>query len=128
VNLRVFLNRNFAIGCAAIASVGVVLYGSTALLPLFLQTLLGYPAVDSGLAVSPRGIGSIISMIIVGRVIGKLDARYLIAFGFCVLAVSTWMFTSINLDIGTSSIQIPMVISGFAMGFVFVPLTTLSMS
>lgn len=128
VNLRVFLNRNFAIGCAAIASVGVVLYGSTALLPLFLQTLLGYPAVDSGLAVSPRGVGSIISMIIVGRIIGKMDARYLIAFGFCVLAVSTWMFTGINLYIAQSNIQIPMIISGFAMGFVFVPLTTLSMS
>jgi DHA2 family multidrug resistance protein len=128
VNLRVFLNRNFAIGCAAIASVGVVLYGSTALLPLFLQTLLGYPAVDSGLAVSPRGVGSIISMVIVGRLIGKMDARYLIAFGFCVLALSTWMFTGINLYISQANIQIPMIISGFAMGFVFVPLTTLSMS
>ena len=128
VNLRVFLNRNFAVGCALIASVGVVLYGSTALLPLFLQTLLGYSAMDSGLAVSPRGIGSIISMVIVGRLIGKTDARYLIGFGFCVLAVSTWMFTGINLYISQTNIQIPMIISGFAMGFVFVPLTTLSMS
>jgi DHA2 family multidrug resistance protein len=128
VNLRVFINRNFAVGCALIASVGVVLYGSTALLPLFLQTLLGYPAVDSGLAVSPRGVGSIISMVIVGRLIGKVDARYLIAFGFVVLSVSTWMFTGINLYIAQSNISIPMIISGFAMGFVFVPLTTLSMS
>ena len=71
VNLRVFLNRNFAVGCAMIASVGVVLYGSTALLPLFLQTLLGYPAVESGFAVSPRGVGSIVSMMIVGRLIGR---------------------------------------------------------
>ncbi|MBV9242747.1 MAG: DHA2 family efflux MFS transporter permease subunit [Acidobacteria bacterium] len=128
VNLRVFLNRNFAIGCATIASVGVVLYGSTALLPLFLQTLLGYSAMDSGLAVSPRGVGAVISMIIVGRLIAKVDTRYLIAFGFVVLSFGTWMFTAINLNITQSSIQIPMIVSGFAMGFVFVPLTTLSMS
>ncbi len=128
VNLRVFLNRNFAIGCVAIASVGVVLYGSTALLPLFLQTLLGYSAMDSGLAVSPRGVGSIISMVVVGRLISKVDSRYLIAFGFFVLTIATWMFTGMNLYISQSNIQIPMIVSGFAMGFVFVPLTTLSMS
>src|SRR3954471_22437004 len=102
VNLRVFLNRNFAVGCALIASVGVVLYGSTALLPLFLQTLLGYPAVESGLAVSPRGIGSIVSMVVVGRLIGKVDSRYLIIFGFSVLAYSTYMFVGLNLYIAQS--------------------------
>jgi MFS transporter, DHA2 family, multidrug resistance protein len=128
VNLRVFLNRNFAVGCALIASVGVVLYGSTALLPLFLQTLLGYPAVESGIAVSPRGIGSIISMVVVGRLIGKIDARILIVFGFSVLAYSTYMFVGINLYIAQSNIIYPMIISGFAMGFVFVPLTTMSMA
>lgn len=127
VNLRVFLNRNFAVGSALIACVGVVLYGSTALLPLFLQTLLGYPAVESGLAVSPRGLGSVLSMLIVGRLIGKVDGRYLIAFGFFVLAYSTNIFTGITLEIAQSNIVIPMIISGFAMGFVFVPLTTLAM-
>src|SRR5437763_13189401 len=80
VNLRVFLNRNFAVGCGMIATVGVVLYGSTALLPLFLQTLLGYPAIDSGLAVSPRGVGAVVSMMIVGRLITRIDSRYLLAF------------------------------------------------
>ncbi|HVE58598.1 MAG TPA: DHA2 family efflux MFS transporter permease subunit [Pyrinomonadaceae bacterium] len=127
VNLRVFLNRNFAVGTILIASVGVVLYGSTALLPLFLQTVLGYPAVESGLAVSPRGLGSVISMLIVGRLIGKIDGRYLIAFGFLVLAFSTNIFTGITLEIAQSNIVYPMIISGFAMGFVFVPLTTMAM-
>jgi len=128
VNLRVFLNRNFAIGCAMIATVGVVLYGSTALLPLFLQTLLGYPAVESGLAVSPRGVGSILAMVIIGRLIGKLDARFLIAFGFALLGASTWVFTGLNLYIAQTNIMYPMIVSGFAMGFVFVPLTTVSMA
>jgi DHA2 family multidrug resistance protein len=128
VNLKVFLNRNFAVGCAMIASVGVVLYGSTALLPLFLQTLLGYPAIESGFAVSPRGVGAVVSMMIVGRLIGRVDTRYLIAFGFTVLTFSTYLFTRINLEIAQSNIIIPMLISGVAMGFVFVPLTTLSMA
>jgi len=128
VNLRVFLNRNFAVGCALIASVGVVLYGATALLPLFLQTLLGYPAVESGFAVSPRGVGAIVSMMIVGRLISRMDARYLIVFGFSVLCFSTYLFTLLSLDIAESNIIIPMLISGFAMGFVFVPLTTTTMS
>jgi MFS transporter, DHA2 family, multidrug resistance protein len=128
VNLKVFLNRNFAVGCALIASVGVVLYGSTALLPLFLQTLLGYPAVESGFAVSPRGVGAVISMMIVGRLIAKVDSRYLITFGFVVLTGSTYLFTLINLNIAQSNIIVPMLISGVAMGFVFVPLTTLTMA
>ena len=128
VNLRVFLNRNFAVGCAMIASVGVVLYGSTALLPLFLQTLLGYPAIESGFAVSPRGVGAVVSMMIVGRLIALVDTRYLITFGFTVLTFSTYLFTLINLDIAQSNIIIPMLISGVAMGFVFVPLTTMSMA
>ncbi|HMF55178.1 MAG TPA: DHA2 family efflux MFS transporter permease subunit [Pyrinomonadaceae bacterium] len=127
VNLRVFRNRNFAVGTLLIASVGIVLYGSTALLPLFLQTLLGYPAVQSGMAVSPRGFGSVLSMLIVGRLIGKVDGRFLIMFGFAVLAFSTNMYAGLNLQIATSNIVWPSIISGFAMGFVFVPLTTMAM-
>jgi DHA2 family multidrug resistance protein len=127
VNLRVFKNRNFAVGTILIASVGVVLYGSTALLPLFLQTLLGYPAVESGMTVSPRGFGSIVSMIIVGRLIGKVDGRFLIMFGFVVLGYSTYMLTGINLEVASRNVTWPLIISGFAMGFIFVPLTTMTM-
>src|ERR1043166_4431051 len=127
VNLRVLKNRNFAVGTLLITSLGVVLYGSTALLPLFLQTLLGYPATASGMAVSPRGFGSILSMIIVGRLVGRIDGRYLIIFGFSVLAFSTYMLAGLNLEIAMSNVVWPMVISGFAMGFIFVPLTTMAM-
>ncbi len=127
VNLRIFKNRNFAVGTALMAMMGAVLYGSIALLPLFLQTLLGYPATQSGLAVSPRGFGSIVSMIIVGRLVGRLDSRYLIAFGFAVLGFATYMLSSINLDISMSSVVWPNIISGLAMGFIFIPLTTTAM-
>ncbi len=127
VNLRILLNRNFAVGTALMTVMGVVLYGTIALLPLFLQTLLGYSAVQSGLAVSPRGFGSVVSMLIIGRLIGKIDSRYLIMFGFSVLAFSTFMFADINLDIAQTNIIWPSIISGLAMGFVFVPLTTTAM-
>jgi DHA2 family multidrug resistance protein len=127
VDLRVMKNRNFAVGTILIGVVGVVLYGTTALLPLFLQTLLGYPALQSGLAVSPRGFGSIIAMIIVARIVAKVDARYLITLGFILLAVSGYMLTNINLNIGTSSVIWPNIINGFAMGFIFVPMSTVAM-
>ncbi len=126
VNLRVLANRNFAVGTALIASVGIVLYGTTALLPLFLQTLLGYPALQSGLAVSPRGIGAVVSMILVGRLVGKVDGRYLIMIGFCIVGISTYVLGDINLQISIGSIAWPQVASGFALGFVFVPLTVLA--
>jgi MFS transporter, DHA2 family, multidrug resistance protein len=126
VNLRVLANRNFAVGTALIFAMGVVLYGTAALLPLFLQTLLGYPAAESGLAVSPRGIGAIISMILVGRLVGKIDGRYLIMFGFFVVGISTWVLGDIDLEISIRSIAWPQIFSGFAMGFVFVPLTVIT--
>lgn len=126
VNLRVLANRNFAVGTALILAMGMVLYGTIALLPLFLQTLLGYPALQSGLAVSPRGIGAVVSMILVGRLIGKIDARYLIMFGFGLVGFSTYLLADINLQISIRSIVWPQIMSGFAMGFVFVPLTVMT--
>ena len=77
VDLRVLKNRNFTVGTSIMTLMGIVLYGTIALLPLFLQTMLGYPAMQSGLTVSPRGFGSIVSMILVGRLVGKIDGRYL---------------------------------------------------
>jgi DHA2 family multidrug resistance protein len=126
VNLRVLANRNFAVGTALIAAMGVVLYGTIALLPLFLQTLVGYPALQSGLAVSPRGIGAVFSMIIVSRLVGKIDGRYLIMLGFVVLAFSTYLLSDIDLQIAMGSVVWPQIISGLALGFVFVPLTLMA--
>jgi DHA2 family multidrug resistance protein len=127
VNLRVLKNRNFSAGTLITAVYGVILYGVTAMLPLFLQTLLRYPALQSGLAVSPRGLGSFISMFVVGRLVSVIDNRLLLAFGFIILAISAAMLGQINLEIAMSSVAWPNVINGFASGFIFVPLTTLAM-
>jgi DHA2 family multidrug resistance protein len=127
VDLRVLGDRNFRNGSLLIAIVGAVLYSTTAVLPIFLQTLMGYPALQSGLAVSPRGFGSMVSMMVVGRLIGKIDSRYLMAGGFTVLATSVFMLGNIDLDISMGNVILPNIVNGLAMGFIFVPMTTTTM-
>ena len=128
VQLRIFRDRNFAVGTLITCTYGFVLYGATALLPLFLQTLMGYSALQSGLATSPRGIGAMASMVMVGVLVRRVDARLLMAFGFGLLGASTWMLGNITLQIGMSSVVVPNILNGFAMGFIFVPLTTVTLS
>ncbi len=128
VNLRLFKDRNFATATWLMAATGAVMYGSTVILPIFMQVLLGYPAFNAGLSMTPRGIGSFISMLIIGRIISKLDGRIYMFGGFLVIAISSWMLSRLNLDISTVSITLPLLLNGFAMGFVFVPMTTYSVS
>ena len=128
VQLRVLADRNFGVGTLITGIYGFVLYGTTAMLPLFLQTLMGYSALQSGLSVSPRGIGAMASMVAAGILVRNVDGRLLMAFGFGLLGYSTWMLGRINLEIGMASVVVPNVINGFAMGFIFVPLTTMTLS
>jgi DHA2 family multidrug resistance protein len=124
IDLRILRDRNLVVGNLLIAFTGVVLYGSLALLPMFLQTLMGYPALQAGFAVTPRGFGVLVSTILVGRLIGLIDDRWLAAAGFAVLGYGTLLFSRINLSMAMSSIMWPNIVSGLAMGFLFVPLTT----
>ncbi len=128
VHLRVFRDRSFTTG-AVMATVNTcVLYGVTAMLPLFLQLLMGYPALQSGLAVSPRGFGSILSMVVVGRLADRVDGRILVAVGFAVLGTSALLLGRITLDMSMATVVWPNILNGFASGFIFVPLITMSMS
>jgi MFS transporter, DHA2 family, multidrug resistance protein len=128
LNLRVLGNRDFLTGTVVMTAYSFILYGITAMLPLYLQTLMGYSALDSGMAVSPRGVGAVLSMIVAGWLVSRVDGRLMLGFGLAILTYSTYLLTRINLDITMASIVIPNMINGFAMGFVFVPLTTLTMS
>ena len=128
VNLRVLKKRNFALGTMLITIVGIVLYSTIALLPLFLQSLMGYPALNSGMALSPRGFGAIVALVIVGRLVGKVDTRLLITVGFGILAYSSYQLGNINLEIATKNVTWPNILSGLGTGFLFVPLTTAAMS
>ncbi len=127
VQLHVLRNRNFATGTLITALFGFVLYGITALLPLFLQTVLGYPALDSGLAVSPRGIGSMLAMLVAGGLAVRLDGRLMLAGGLCIFGLSTFMLSHVNLSIGIAAVAVPCIINGFGGGLTFVPLTTMAM-
>jgi MFS transporter, DHA2 family, multidrug resistance protein len=127
VNLRVFTNRNFAVGAGMITIVGITLYGSTVLLPLFLQTLLGYPALQSGITVSPRGVGAVVTMPIVGILVSKIDNRLLISAGFLVFAFASLILSGLTLDVSQSVILWPNIMIGVALGLIFAPLTTTTM-
>ena len=127
VQLRVLGDRNFGVGTLVNTIYGSVLYGFTAMLPLFLQTLMGYPALDSGLAVSPRGLGSILAMLVMGKLANVVDGRLLLAFGFGMLGFSSLLLSRINLDIAMVSVVLPNLMNGFATGCIFVPLTTMTM-
>jgi DHA2 family multidrug resistance protein len=127
VNLRVFRDRNFMVGTLLIFMVGLALYSAITMLPLYLQTLMGYPALQSGIAVSPRGLGAFLTMPLVGYLAGKMDARKLIGIGFTIVGVSLWQFAGINLDISMWSIIWPSILTGVGLSMVFVPLSTTTM-
>jgi MFS transporter, DHA2 family, multidrug resistance protein len=128
VNLRVLKDRNLAIGVLLNFSVGAVLYGTTAVLPQFLQLLLGYPSLQSGLVMSPRGIGAIIGSIVAGRILSKVDGRLWMAQGAAVLGLSMFLLGGVNLSISPANIIWPIIVSGFAITSIFVPMTTFSVA
>src|SRR5271167_1838269 len=123
VDLRIFRQRNFRLGCILIALFGGALYGLVTLLPLFYQELLGYTAYAAGWAVSPRGIGAIIAMPIIGILTSKLDNRWLIAFGFLMFAIASLRFGQADLEISQWSFLWAIILSGFGIGCIFVPLS-----
>jgi DHA2 family multidrug resistance protein len=127
VDLCVWRNRNFAVGSSMVLFVGALLYGTIAVLPLFMQNLLGYTALDAGIALAPRGIGAFFGTLIIGRISGRVSNRILIAAGFLLLTYSSFMFGGINLDISMRNIIVPSVLNGFAISLIFVPLTTATM-
>jgi MFS transporter, DHA2 family, multidrug resistance protein len=128
VDLRVFKNRNFTIGLILMTSLAAILYGTTAQLPLFLQTLMGYPALQAGYAMSPRGVAAFFTTFLVGRLVGKIRLRTMLGFGFIMLAYSSWLLARINLQVSMGSVIWPSVFNGIAISFIFVPLTTATMS
>jgi MFS transporter, DHA2 family, multidrug resistance protein len=130
VNLRVLGDRNLLIATLLMFLMGAILYSTTAVLPRFLQTLLNYSALQSGLVLSPRGIGSIIGAVLAGQILSrtKIDGRYWMVQGALVLAISMAMFGSLNLDIAPGNVIWPIIISGFGIPSIFVPMTTFSVA
>jgi DHA2 family multidrug resistance protein len=128
VRFRLLKYRSFACGIGLATVLGFVLYGSLVLLPLFMQTLLGWTAVTAGLWTSPRGVGTAICMPLVGYLLGKgWDGRKMMVFGFAVASMAFFGYSHMNLQSGTWDILLHQINQGVGMAFVFVPLTVLTM-
>jgi DHA2 family multidrug resistance protein len=126
INPTLFKDRNFLTGNLFIFIVGVVLFATLALLPPLLQGLLGYPVVFTGIVTAPRGIGTLAAMIVVGRFMGRVDARYIIVAGLLMTATSLWQMTHFYLQMDSTSIVWSGLLQGFGTGFVFAPLSTIA--
>jgi DHA2 family multidrug resistance protein len=127
VDLRILRNRNFAVGTVLMTAVGAYLFGMIAILPLFLQTLMGYTAYQSGITMLPRGLGALIAMPLAGRLVSKVDGRGLVAVGFLLFGFSCWQMAHINLSMSQWSLLWPTFINGLSIGFLFVPVNTVAL-
>jgi DHA2 family multidrug resistance protein len=123
---RMFIDRNFSFALLFMAVTGVLLLAGLALLPPLLQQLFGYSVLDSGFLTAPRGVGTLVSMMIAGRLTGKVDARILIFFGISCLALSLYQMSGFTLVMGSRQIIVSGVVQGFGLGFIFVPLQALA--
>jgi MFS transporter, DHA2 family, multidrug resistance protein len=126
LDAELFRDRNFATTLAFIFIVGIILLATMALLPPMLQNLFGYPVITVGLVLAPRGIGTMISMIVVGRLVHRVDPRLLVSFGLVLTAYSLWRMTFFSLEMTEWPVIVSGVIQGFGLGFVFIPLSTVA--
>jgi len=128
VNPRLFLDQNFTISMIFIFVIGITYLASLALMTPYLQTLMGYPVITAGIVMGPRGLGTMLCMFIVGRLIGKVDSRWLLALGLGLTAWAMYDMTSWTPDISQWTIVSVGFIQGAGLGFLFVPLTTMAFS
>jgi DHA2 family multidrug resistance protein len=127
VDLNVFRFRTFTIGNIIGAISGFGLFGTSLVLPLFFQNILGFTAFDTGLALLPGALATAFSMLIVGRLIGRVDSRWLVGLGMVVFGLSTWWMGALNENAGYWNVFYPRLVQGLGLGFLFVPLSTVTL-
>jgi DHA2 family multidrug resistance protein len=128
VNLKTFKNITFSSGNLIMFFAFFNLFGSIVLLPIYLQTLMGYTATLAGIVLGPGGVASLIAMPIAGRLVTKMNPKGLLGFGIIVAAYSTYLMSNFNLAADFNTIIWPRLVLGVGMGFIFIPLTTMTMS
>jgi DHA2 family multidrug resistance protein len=128
VDLHILKNRNFRTGCYLITLLGACIYITITILPLYYQEILGYTAFTAGLVVGPRGVGSFIGSPIIGILGSRIDNRKLLSAGFVGFGICALFFGKVNLEIGPYTLLLPIMLTGFALAFVFVPLATITTS
>ena len=123
VDLRILKNREYATGTMLMFLLGWGLFGSFVMLPLFAQNMLGYTATWAGLILSPGGFASLLAMVFVGNLVGRVDTRLLVLVGVVMNIISLYILRFVNLDVGFSFLMVSRLLQGFGMGFLFVPIT-----
>src|SRR4029078_8788835 len=127
VNLRTFSNRNFAIGCVLQFCIGIGLYGLTYIYPRYLAEVRGYSALMIGETMFVSGITMFMVAPVVGRLMNKIDMRYLIAFGLCTFALGSWQMTWITKDYDFYELLIPQILRGIGMMCAMVPTNNIAL-
>jgi DHA2 family multidrug resistance protein len=126
VDLRMFADANFVSALIFIFMIGITTFSGLALLPPLLQNLMGHSVIETGVLMAPRGVGTMLSMIFVGRFVGRIDARILVISGIIVSAASLWYMTGFDLQMDGGPIMISGLFQGIGLGLIFVPLNTLA--
>jgi DHA2 family multidrug resistance protein len=125
-DIRIFSDRNFGMSSLVIALMGLGMFGGLVLQPILLEGLLGYPIVTTGLLMAPRGIATAVTMLVVGRLVAHVDARWLVLAGLGFGALGSWGMTYYSLDVTQLNIIWPALLQGVGLGLVFVPLSTVA--
>ncbi|PTX91150.1 DHA2 family efflux MFS transporter permease subunit [Opitutus sp. ER46] len=126
LDMRLFRDRNFVTGMVFIFVVGIILLATLALLTPFLQSLLQYPVMRAGMLLAPRGMGTMLAMMLVGRLVTRVDPRGLVAVGLLLTALALWQMSRFSLDVTSTMLITSGVIQGLGLGFLFVPLSTMT--
>ena len=126
VDFKLFKNPSFAVANLLMFMLGFILMGSTALLPLYVQALLGYTATDAGMVLSPGGFALMLLMPVIGRLVSKVDGRYLIAFGLSVSALALFGLTRLDLEVDFWTLADLRIVQALGLGFLFIPISTIA--
>ncbi len=128
VDLRILADRTFAVGTMLVSIMGFALYSSMILLTFYVEHLLGYDALTAGYVLSPGGLGSVITLAVAGRLVNRVDPRWLVSIGAAIIAYSLYLMASLSLAADFWTILWSRFVQGVGMGLVFVPLTTMSLA
>jgi DHA2 family multidrug resistance protein len=127
-DIGIFKDKNFAISSMLLCIVGLGLYGTMVIQPLMMEGLLNYPVLDTGLMLAPRGISGMVSMVVVTQLAKHFDPRAIILSGIAICTFGIWIGTFYSLNISAMWLMWPMILQGFGMGMIFVPLSTIAFS
>ncbi|MBU6266183.1 MAG: multidrug efflux MFS transporter [Sphingomonadales bacterium] len=126
ISPAIFTDRNFVIATLIGFSLGLLIYSAMALMPPMLESLYHYSTLDVGLVLGPRAFGSLVAMLLVGRLIGRLDSRIMVSGGLLLMALSMWQMAHLSLASDNTAILVSGLVQGFGSSFIFVPLTTMA--